>query len=132
MPSMARDAKMAGYSTAYFGKVHLGSFADNHPGVHGYDQWIGSETNIPTYDPSCYCKTNNVCGLLESLCENPFCYNQSLKCHSEPIPTCSTGYYPANFFQPQMWCGMKNGNAKASSAGIVSESMQRYLSTTRS
>ena len=63
--SVAKVLKRFGYSTACFGKWHLGNFkrpasADNpaevsHPGLHGFDQWWATEASAPTSYLNCGC-----------------------------------------------------------------------------
>ena len=62
--SVAKVLKRFGYSTACFGKWHLGNFmsvnADkpaevSHPGLHGFDQWWATEASTPTSYPNCGC-----------------------------------------------------------------------------
>jgi arylsulfatase A-like enzyme len=53
MPSIARDAQLAGYATGFFGKWHIGPLNSRGPGKLGFDHWIASPGNIPTYDPDC-------------------------------------------------------------------------------
>ena len=54
-----------GYSTAMFGKWHLGDFKPipggnkkwpvSHPGLHGFDQWWATERSVRTSNPNCGC-----------------------------------------------------------------------------
>ena len=62
--SVAKVLKRFGYSTACFGKWHLGNFvpvnADkpvevSHPGLHGFDQWWATEACGPTSYLNCGC-----------------------------------------------------------------------------
>ena len=63
--SVASVLKRFGYSTACFGKWHLGNFkrpenADktaevSHPGLHGFDQWWATEASAPTSYLNCGC-----------------------------------------------------------------------------
>ena len=63
--SVASVLKRFGYSTACFGKWHLGNFkrpinANNpaevsHPGLHGFDQWWATEASAPTSYLNCGC-----------------------------------------------------------------------------
>ena len=53
MASIARFAKLAGYATGFFGKWHLGPIKSRNPGTMGFDTWIASAGNMPTYDPAC-------------------------------------------------------------------------------
>ena len=63
--SVASVLKRFGYSTACFGKWHLGNFkrpinANNpaevsHPGLHGFDQWWATESSASTSYLNCGC-----------------------------------------------------------------------------
>ena len=69
--SVAKVLKRFGYSTACFGKWHLGNFMRvnankpaevSHPGLHGFDQWWATEACAPTSYLNCGCfkDTENV------------------------------------------------------------------------
>ena len=74
--------KRFGYSTACFGKWHLGNFkrpvnANNpaevsHPGLHGFDQWWATEASAPTSYLNCGCfnHTANITGHCRKGCSN--------------------------------------------------------------
>ena len=69
--TVAEVMQEAGYSTALFGKWHLGDFKPlkggnpkwpvSHPGLHGFDQWFATETNAPTSTVNCGCFQNSTC-----------------------------------------------------------------------
>jgi len=48
-----------GYRTAFFGKWHLGNLQNplQNPTHFGFDTWVASTSNQPTYDASCFCET---------------------------------------------------------------------------
>jgi arylsulfatase A len=54
-PSIAEDARRAGYSTLFLGKWHLSQLETNFIGRKGFDKWIATEGNILTYDAPCTC-----------------------------------------------------------------------------
>ena len=61
----------AGYSTALFGKWHLGDFKPlkggnkkwpvSHPGLHGFDQWFATQRSAPTSTINCGCFNYSSC-----------------------------------------------------------------------
>ena len=60
----------AGYTTAMFGKWHLGDFIDlkgnpkwpvSHPGKHGFQEWWATERSAPTVNINCACFDKNLC-----------------------------------------------------------------------
>ena len=63
----------AGYSTALFGKWHIGDFKPlnggnkkwpvSHPGLHGFDQWLATERSAPSCSVNCACFDNSECVL---------------------------------------------------------------------
>ena len=53
MASIAKNARLAGYSTAFFGKWHIGPIPERSPGTMGFTHWAATLSNIPTYDPFC-------------------------------------------------------------------------------
>ena len=69
--TVAQVMREAGYSTALFGKWHLGDFKPleggnkkwpvSHPGLHGFDQWYATERSTPTATPNCGCFPNSRC-----------------------------------------------------------------------
>ena len=81
--SVAKVLKRFGYSTACFGKWHLGNFMPvnaagrkptkvSHPGLHGFDQWWATEASAPTSYLNCGCfkDTKNVNKLCRNGCTN--------------------------------------------------------------
>ena len=76
--SVAKVLKRFNYSTACFGKWHLGNLNANepaevsHPGLHGFDQWWATEISAPTSYPNCGCfeKTENVNKHCRNGCSN--------------------------------------------------------------
>ncbi|KAH9251939.1 hypothetical protein BASA81_010143 [Batrachochytrium salamandrivorans] len=54
-PTIALDAKRAGYATLFLGKWHLSGVDNDFIGRLGFDQWTGSYGNILTYDAPCSC-----------------------------------------------------------------------------
>jgi len=52
--SLARLLSDAGYSTAIFGKWHLGNSPGRYPTDHGFDEWFG----IPNSSGDCFWPTN--------------------------------------------------------------------------
>eukprot|EP00117_Sycon_ciliatum_P009135 scpid52136/ scgid1026/ N-acetylgalactosamine-6-sulfatase; Chondroitinsulfatase; Galactose-6-sulfate sulfatase; N-acetylgalactosamine-6-sulfate sulfatase len=69
--TIATAAKAAGYSTAMFGKWHLGDFFQlpksnpkwpiSHPGTHGFDEWMATERSTPTATTNCGCFKPDKC-----------------------------------------------------------------------
>ena len=69
--TVAEVMREAGYSTALFGKWHLGDFKPlkggnkkwpvSHPGLHGFDQWFATERSAPTSTINCGCFQNSTC-----------------------------------------------------------------------
>ena len=63
--TVAELLRGAGYSTALFGKWHLGDFKElkggnekwpvSHPGMHGFDQWQATERSVQTCSANCGC-----------------------------------------------------------------------------
>ena len=74
----------AGYSTALFGKWHLGDFKPveggnkkwpvSHPGQHGFDQWFATERSAPTSTINCGCFPHSQC-ILGHYKDRPPCTN---------------------------------------------------------
>ena len=69
--TVAEVMQGAGYSTAIFGKWHLGDFMPlkggnkkwpvSHPGLHGFDQWFATERSAPTSTINCGCFPESQC-----------------------------------------------------------------------
>ena len=69
--TVAQMMREAGYSTALFGKWHLGDFKPleggnkkwpvSHPGLHGFDQWYATERSTLMATPNCGCFPNSRC-----------------------------------------------------------------------
>ena len=69
--TVAEVMQEAGYSTALFGKWHLGDFKPlkggnkkwpvSHPGLHGFDQWHATERSAPTSTVNCGCFPRSKC-----------------------------------------------------------------------
>ena len=63
--TVAEILKQAGYSTATFGKWHLGDLQEipggnkrwpvSHPGMHGFDDWLVTERDTFSVAPNCIC-----------------------------------------------------------------------------
>jgi len=55
--TLAEALKTAGYSTAHFGKWHLGDFKGpkkSSPDEHGFDHWFSTVRKVQTLDPDFY------------------------------------------------------------------------------
>ena len=73
-----------GYSTAMFGKWHLGDFKPiaggnkkwpvSHPGLHGFDQWWATERSVRTCNSNCGC-FNTTCSYGHYPVEQVACTN---------------------------------------------------------
>ena len=82
--TVAEVMREAGYSTALFGKWHLGDFKPlkggnkkwpvSHPGLHGFDQWYATERSAPTCTINCGCFQNSSC-INGHYTSNPACNN---------------------------------------------------------
>ena len=82
--SVAEVMRKAGYSTALFGKWHLGDFKRlkrgnkkwpvSHPAQHGFDQWLATERSAPTVTINCGCFPNSQC-ILGHYTRRPSCNN---------------------------------------------------------
>ena len=84
--TVAEVLKRHGYQTAMFGKWHLGDFKAlpegnkkwpiSHPGMHGFDEWWGTERSAQSANLNCACfnDSKNLCvmGHYDSL---PPCFN---------------------------------------------------------
>ena len=79
--TIAEVMREAGYSTALFGKWHLGDFQPlkggntkwpvSHPGQHGFDQWVATARSGPTCTYNCGC-FGVTCPRGRQTCENYF------------------------------------------------------------
>ena len=77
--TIAEVLREVGYSTALFGKWHLGDFKVlkggnkkwpvSHPGLHGFDQWEGTARSGPTCNFNCAC-FNVTCPKGRQSCKN--------------------------------------------------------------
>ena len=99
--TVAELMREAGYSTALFGKWHLGDFKAlkggnkkwpvSHPGLHGFDQWQATERSAQTCTTNCGCFPDSKC-INGHYRGSPSCTNyytnisDSLKGWPEPIP----------------------------------------------
>ena len=82
--TVAEVMQNAGYSTALFGKWHLGDFKPvtggsskwpvSHPGLHGFEQWWATERSTPTATTNCGCFENSTC-ILGHYNRRPSCTN---------------------------------------------------------
>ena len=91
--TVAEVMREAGYSTALFGKWHLGDFKRldggnkkwpvSHPGLHGFDQWQATERSTSTCTTNCGCFKHSKCinGHYQT---NPACTNYYTN-HSDTI-----------------------------------------------
>eukprot|EP00118_Oscarella_pearsei_P025379 m.308089 g.308089 ORF g.308089 m.308089 type:complete len:508 (+) comp43362_c0_seq1:29-1552(+) len=69
--TVAEAVKQKGYTTALFGKWHLGDFKElpggnpkwpvSHPGKHGFDVWMATERSAPTATMNCGCFNQSIC-----------------------------------------------------------------------
>ncbi|XP_065903953.1 N-acetylgalactosamine-6-sulfatase-like [Dysidea avara] len=97
----AEVMRQAGYSTAMFGKWHLGDFKKldggnkkwpiSHPGQHGFDKWWATERSAPTCSLNCGCFPHAEC-VLGHYKERPSCTNyhtnktaHTIKSWNDPI-----------------------------------------------
>ena len=81
--TVAEVMRNAGYSTAFFGKWHLGDFKPlrrrgnntlSHPGLHGFEQWWATGRSAPTATTNCGCFQNSTC-ILGHYTDRPMCTN---------------------------------------------------------
>ena len=82
--TVAEVMREAGYSTALFGKWHLGDFKKlnggnekwpvSHPGLHGFDQWQATERSTSTCTTNCGCFQGSKC-MNGHYGTNPSCTN---------------------------------------------------------
>ena len=82
--TVAEVMKEAGYSTALFGKWHLGDFKPlkhgnkhwpvSHPGLHGFDHWQATERSASTCTTNCGCFPDAEC-INGHYGSNPSCTN---------------------------------------------------------
>ena len=82
--TVAGVMREAGYSTALFGKWHLGDFKKlnggnkkwpvSHPGLHGFDQWQATERSASTCTTNCGCFQDSKC-INGHYGTNPSCTN---------------------------------------------------------
>ena len=82
--TVAEAMREAGYSTALFGKWHLGDFKKlnggnkkwpvSHPGLHGFDQWQATERSTSTCTTNCGCFKGAKC-INGHYGNNPSCTN---------------------------------------------------------
>ena len=69
--TIAEILKQEGYSTAIFGKWHLGDLQEiqggnkkwpiSHPGMHGFDDWLVTERDTYSVAPNCVCNERFSC-----------------------------------------------------------------------
>ncbi|XP_065909032.1 N-acetylgalactosamine-6-sulfatase-like [Dysidea avara] len=82
--TVAEIMRNSGYSTALFGKWHLGDFIPlrggnskwpvSHPGLHGFEQWWATAKSAPTATTNCGCFQNSTC-ILGHYTSRPVCTN---------------------------------------------------------
>ena len=97
--TVAEVMKQAGYSTAMFGKWHLGDFKKldgsnkkwpiSHPGQHGFDKWWATERSAPTSSPNCGCFLLSEC-VQGHYGKHPACINY----HTNKTDTIKSWKYP--------------------------------------
>jgi arylsulfatase A-like enzyme len=113
MPSVAMDAKRLGYATAFFGKFHLSPLHRKSPGTMGFDTWIATEGNAPTYDPNCLIPEAACLSSCKAPWEEFQCYRRTKnECSSRFTANCTLGHYPSpqHFspsWNPHMYTGVK-------------------------
>ena len=83
--TVAEVMREAGYSTALFGKWHIGDFKPlkggnkkwpvSHPGLHGFDQWFATERSAPTATINCGCFPDSRCITGHYTARRPPCTN---------------------------------------------------------
>ena len=109
MSTIAMDAKLLNYTTAFFGKWHLGTFQQNPPENGGFDFWVGSVQNIPTFDPNCFCP-EQAC---HEECTRGSCvplFRKSLKCVSPLTKNeCVLGSWKSMWLRDSWECFMNQG-----------------------
>lgn len=110
-PTMALDAKRAGYATLFLGKWHLSGVDNDFIGRLGFDQWTGSYGNILTYDAPCSCPEvacKKACSPGE--CTTKRVGSTSYCVASSGSSECELGNNPDLFtsdYPPFFECGMK-------------------------
>ena len=84
--TVAEILKKHGYQTAMFGKWHLGDFKVlpdgnkkwplSHPGMHGFDEWWGTERSAQSANLNCACfnDSKNLC-VMGHYTDLPPCFN---------------------------------------------------------
>jgi arylsulfatase A-like enzyme len=112
MPCIARDSKKYGYQTYFSGKWHIGPFETRSPGHLGFDTWIASPGNIPTYDPNCF--TPDASCMHNCFAAGQQCFKNGPLCYSRLSTNCVLGHYPdvsglASSWFSKMFTGTKNG-----------------------
>lgn len=113
MPFIAQSSKKYGYRTYFSGKWHIGPFDTRSPGHLGFDTWIASPGNIPTYDPNCFTPDANC--MRNCLAEGQQCFKDGPECYSRLSTNCVLGHYPdvdalARSWFSKMFTGTKNGS----------------------